>query len=247
MQRRKHCIATQGFTLIELLVTLALMSLLASLLLPVLSKARDTARAAVCGSNLRQMTLALTMYTDDNRGRFFPEWEELPDGRLWWFGFEADSGPTTEGDRILDRTRGRLWRYYQMTDSIEICPSFPSGSGNYKPKFTTNWTTYGLPQPLLKSGDVRLHEIRWPSDTLAFADTAFINSFQPPASPSRPMFEQWHYITGGASHVLYSHGQRALATMLDGHVQTLAPQFGVSPLFPEAPIGRPPSNVLLRP
>ena len=54
------------FKLIELLVVIAIIGILASLLLPVLSKARETARQAVCKSNLRQISLLLEMYTEDN-------------------------------------------------------------------------------------------------------------------------------------------------------------------------------------
>ena len=55
-----------GFTLIELLVVVAIIAILAGLLLPVLARARDRGRAAVCQSNLRQLILAATMYDQDH-------------------------------------------------------------------------------------------------------------------------------------------------------------------------------------
>lgn len=56
------------FTLIEILVVVAIIGILASFLMPVLSKARKQARIAVCTSNQKQINVALVMFTDDNDG-----------------------------------------------------------------------------------------------------------------------------------------------------------------------------------
>jgi len=59
-----------AFTLIELLVVVAIVALLAGLLLPSLARAKSLAREKVCGSNLRQVFLALGMYAEDQEGLF---------------------------------------------------------------------------------------------------------------------------------------------------------------------------------
>ncbi len=66
---RKH-----GFTLIELLVVIAIIALLMSILMPSLAKVKKQAQAVACGSNGKQLSLALEMYLGDNKNTYPLGW-----------------------------------------------------------------------------------------------------------------------------------------------------------------------------
>ncbi|MEM6854185.1 MAG: prepilin-type N-terminal cleavage/methylation domain-containing protein [Planctomycetota bacterium] len=82
----------RGFSLIELLVVIGIIALLIGILLPVVARVRDSAKAAVCMSNMRQLALATTGYLNDNQYTFPQPHQETGGGysdedagRSLWF------------------------------------------------------------------------------------------------------------------------------------------------------------------
>jgi prepilin-type N-terminal cleavage/methylation domain-containing protein/prepilin-type processing-associated H-X9-DG protein len=63
----------RGFTLIELLVVIAIIGILAAMVFPVFARARESARKAVCLSNVKNIALAVQMYLADNNDHFVPK------------------------------------------------------------------------------------------------------------------------------------------------------------------------------
>ena len=134
MNRQCKCM---GFTLIELLVVVAIIGLLASILMPSLSRAREQAKGAACMSNLRNCGTMLALYSNDSRG-YYPSSYSYIDGNSSANGYYH----WTAAIDFKDYTDPVTAMKYPKSASQYVCPSH--SAGGWAP---TNFTSWRISNP----------------------------------------------------------------------------------------------------
>ena len=176
----KALLLRRGFTLIELLVVIAIIAILAAILFPVFAQAKMAAKRTASSSNLHQIGLAWTMYSDDFEGGCTRVLTVGANGKLyyWWGSWDGTT---------LREEEGPLYQYTHGK-GIQADPSFPNGL-----RTAVGFTGYGYNYVYLSPNGhaTNYTDIGKPSETVAFGTSARLNGFQfsPPKLEANPYLD----------------------------------------------------------
>ena len=237
----------RAFTLIELLVVIAIIAILASMLLPALSKAKARAGQSRCISNLRQMGLGMSMYLNDN-GNVFPGAASrstygfhVEDWIYWRRSLPAY--PVQKSPIVAPLGSGmvssNLFRCPLDTDDLErIRQTGPVGSdpGPYLYSYTLN--SYGMDGNVnvgmssVNDGSwhpFKLSAVKNPASKIMFAEEQA--SYRPTevADATYDVLVDGRWVPTG-DILTTRHGKKAEVAFADSHVSTVSYKFGLDPV-----------------
>ncbi len=197
----------KGFTLIELLVVVAIISLLMSILLPSLSKAREQSKLVACASNLRQLSMAMEIYADSNSGYYLAVVDSATSAPL------INSPAEVLSEYMSGDYTSRVWR----------CPA-DDGNGVWSKTLygdPVNIRSYAANGYVIGMSDMcKRTRVHHPSTTLSFNESWV--GFSATRREGFLIDSIWDQLSrGGDNAMLHMGSNLSNYSFCDGHVERL--------------------------
>lgn len=229
----------RGFTLIELLVVIAIIAILAGILFPVFSRAREQARKAVCMSNLQQIGMAMRMYSQDWDEKVVPmhiyTWYQGQPARDWWMWLLQPYVKNLQLFKCPSNPSG--WRGFATWGDpnsgegpFAMCSNLGDSYHRFWGGYGYNWYFTSWATDDANTLNTSEASISRPSEIIAISDSACIVTGPNPGIGID--FNGWLYGWPGGSDVR-RHSEGANYLFHDGHVKFSTPEQMIDPVDPE--------------